>query len=180
MSDFPGPISRSVSKFGDDEHSCTHLWRVARLHCEICASYAQPYDLQKQGSTNRCTVGLDTQYLEYVYMVLIAMLFQPTSDTIDIAPFGLPYALWEKYQRASRAKRAQDENRRFEDRQKCFSCLNLFTKARVRRLCVTCSRCCAPAQRVVLHRYEVSSIYRLWCCGPFGHGMNDVSCWRGS
>ena len=126
------------------------LWRVARLHCEICASYAQPYDLQKQGSTNRCTVGLDTQYLEYVYMVLIAMLFQPTSDTIDSSVWSSLRYIWEKYQRASRAKRVYDEKywfARLRPCQKCFWRLKLFTRARVRRLCVTCLRCYASARQ---------------------------------
>ena len=127
------------------------LWRVARLHCEICASYAQPYDLQKQGSTNRCTVGLDTQYLEYVYMVLIAMLFQPTSDTIDIAPFGLPCATYGRNikELAGRSEHVMKISG-LRTGERCFSRLNLFTTARVRRLCVTCSRCYASAQRSVV------------------------------
>ena len=124
------------------------LWRVARLHCEICASYAQPYDLQKQGSTNRCTVGLDTQYLEYVYMVLIAMLFQPTSDTIDIAPFGLPCASYGRNTKelAGRSEHVMKISGLSRTGERCFSRLNLFTSARVRRLCVTCSRCYASAR----------------------------------
>ena len=124
----PGQISGSVSKFGDDEHSCTHLWRVARLHCEICAFYAQPYDLQKQGSTNRCTVGLDTQYLEYVYMVLIVMLFQPTSDTIDKAPFGLPCATYGRNTKelAGRSEHVTKIGG-LSPGETCFLRLNLFT-----------------------------------------------------